>query len=156
MVSGGSGSFFGILAIINPPAALQAVTFGAAAHELPHAAGAGSGDGQRVESRLGLGKVDQFLGNAFFLQGAADHVFVSPGAGQCAFQGAASAVGVVIDVAGDLVGHHQRQARTGGFYLGLGFCFDVLVDGGGEFVGFVDGRRFRLLLGKAVALLEGG
>jgi len=31
-----------------------------------------------------------------------------------------------------------------------------LIDGGGELIGFVDGRGFGLLRGEAVALLEGG
>ena len=44
----------------------------------------------------------------------------------------------------------------GRFDLGFGFGFDVLVDGRGNFVGFVDGSGFGFLLGESVALLEGG
>ena len=40
--------------------------------------------------------------------------------------------------------------------FGFGLGLDVLVDRRSEFVGFVNRRRFRLLLGKAVALLQGG
>src|SRR5260370_42046561 len=109
-----------------------------------------------MESGFGLGKIDEFLGNALFAQDAADHVFVAAGAGQGALDGAASAIGEVIGVAGDLVGHHQGQVGAGGFVFGLGFGFDLLVDGGGGLVCFVDGRGFRLLCGAAVALLGGG
>ena len=40
--------------------------------------------------------------------------------------------------------------------LGFGFGFDVLIDGGREFVGFVDRRGLGVLLGESVALLQGG
>jgi len=42
------------LAIIHPQAALKAITPGTAAHELPDAASAGAGNGERMKSRLGL------------------------------------------------------------------------------------------------------
>ncbi len=44
----------------------------------------------------------------------------------------------------------------GGFDFGFGFGFDVLVNGGSQLVGFVDGRGLGLLLGESVALLQGG
>ena len=90
-----------------------------------------------------------------FAKDAADHFFVAAGAGQSAFQGAASAGGVIIDEAGDLVGHYEWQIGMRGLDFGFGFCLDVLVDGWSKLVGFVDGRGLGLLLGKAVALLQG-
>ena len=111
---------------------------------------------KRMESGLGLGQVDQLLRDPFFLQHAANHVFVAAGAGQSTLYGASSAIGEVIDEARDLVGHHQRQVGAGGFDFGFGFGFNVLVDGWSEFVGFVDGRGLRFLLGESVALLQGG
>ena len=72
------------------------------------------------------------------------------------FESAASAVGEIIDIAGNLVGHHQRQVGMRTFQFGFGLGFDILVDGGRQFIGFVDRRRLGLLLGESVALLEGG
>ncbi len=156
MASRGAGRFLGILAFVHPPAALQSIAFGAAAHELPHAAGAGAGNGQGVESRFGLGQIDEFERDAFFAQDAADHVFVTPAASQSALQGAVTVVGEIVDEAGHLIGHDQRQSGAGGADFGFGFGFQVCVRGGVEVVGFVDGRGFRLLLGEAVALLQSG
>ena len=70
--------------------------------------------------------------------------------------GAASAIGEVVDVASDLVGHHQGQVGVRGLDFGFGFGFDFLVDGGSQLVGFVDRRGLGFLLGESVALLQGG
>ena len=73
--------FFGILAVIDPPVALESVAFGAAAHELPHAAGSRSRNCQRMKTGFGLGKIDELLGYSLLPQNAVDHVFVAAGAG---------------------------------------------------------------------------
>ena len=90
------------------------------------------------------------------LQHAADHVFVAAGASQGAFECAASAIGEIVDVASHLVGHHQRQVGMRGLQLGFGLGLHVLVDGGSQFVGFVDRRGLGFLLGESVALLQRG
>ncbi len=156
MMRGGARGLFGILPIVNPPTAFESVASGATAHELPHAASAGARDGERMESGFGLGEVDEFLGNSLLAENAADHVFIAAGAGECAFEGAASAIGEVVDEAGDLIGHHERQVGVRGLDLGFGFGFDAGVDGRRDFVGFVDRSGLGLLLGESVALLEGG
>ena len=156
VMSGGAGGFFGILTVVNPPAAFESVTLGAAAHELPHATSAGAGNGQGMESGFGLRQVDEVLGHSLFFERPANHIFVAAGAGQGTLDGAASAGGEVIDEAGDLVGHHQREIGVRTLDLGFGFGFDVLIDRRSQFVRFVDRRWFGLLFREAVALLQGG
>ena len=156
MVRGRARGLFRILPVIDPPAPRQSVALCAAAHELPHAARSRAGNGQRMESRFGLGQVDQVLRHSFFFQDLPDHVFIPAGARQRAFNRAPSAGREVVDKARDLVGHHQRQVGTSGLDLGFGLCFYAFIDRRCEFVGFVDGRWFRLLLGKPIPLLQGG
>ena len=109
-----------------------------------------------METGFGLRQKDEILRNALLLEGAADHLVVLAGAGERALDGAASAIGEVVDVASDLVGHHQRQVGVRGLDLGLGLGLHGLVDGGRAFVGLVDGRGLGLLLGESVSLLERG
>jgi len=109
-----------------------------------------------MESGLSLSEIDEFLGNAFLAKDAADHIFVAAGAGQGAFQGAASAIGKVIDVSGDLVGHDERQVGVRVLQFGFGFGFDVEIDGRRRFISFVDGRGLGLLFGESITLLERG
>ena len=71
VTGGGAGGFFGILAVVQPPVALQAVAGGAAGHELPHAAGAGARKRQRMKAGFGLRQVNQVLRHAFFAAGCA-------------------------------------------------------------------------------------
>ena len=125
---------------------VQAVSAGAAAHELPDAAGADAGDGERMESGFGLRQVNQILRDAFFFQDRQHHFAVAAGAGQGALEDAASAIGEVGDVTGDLVGHHQRQVGVSVLDIGFGFGFGAGIGGRSEFVGLVDGRGFGLLL----------
>src|SRR5271156_4822760 len=112
MVSGGDGCFLRILPIVDPPAALESVALGAAAHELPHAACASTGNSQRMKTGLCLRQIDEFWRNSLLPKNAMDHVFIAAGASQTAFQGTPSAVREVVDVASDLIGHHQRQVGT--------------------------------------------
>ena len=55
-------------------------------------------------------------------------------------------VGEVGDVPGDLVGHHEREVGASVLDVGFGFGFGAGVGGRTEFVGLIDGSRFRLLL----------
>ncbi len=108
-----------------------------------------------MKTGFGLRQVDQILGYAFFLQNAANHVFVFTGANQGALEGATATLGIEIDKSGNLVGHHERQVGGGGLDFGLGLGLNAGVNRRGEFVGFVDWRWFGFLLGEAVALLKG-
>src|ERR1700733_1440703 len=145
-----------ILPVIDPPAAFESVALSAAAHELPHAASPSARNSQRMESRLRLREINQFLRNAFFPQNAPNHILVAARASQSTLQRPAPAIGKIINIAGNLVGHDQRQIRMRRLDLGLGLCLYALVNRRSSFVGLVNRSRFRLLLGKAVPLLQGG
>src|SRR6266536_5215569 len=108
-----------------------------------------------MKTRLGLGQVDQVLRHTFFAEGAPDHIFVSSGAGQGALDGAAPTVGEVIDVAGDLVGHHQGQVGVGRLDLSLRLGLDVKINRRCDLVRFVDWSGLGFLLGETIALLQG-
>ncbi len=82
-----------------------------------------------MESGLGLRQIDQILRDAFLFQGGHDHVVVAAGAGKGALEDAASATREVGDVAGDLVGHHQRQVGVRVLDFGLRFGLDAGVGG---------------------------
>ena len=62
--------------------------------------------------------------------------------------------GEVVDETRHLVVEHQRQVGLGGFDFGFGLGLDVGIDGKCDVVGFIDGRRLRAGLGKAVALFQ--
>ena len=68
MLGGGAGGLLRVLAIVDPPVALQAVQHARAGHELPHAARACPRQRQRLETGFRLRQVNQVLRNAFFLQ----------------------------------------------------------------------------------------
>ena len=91
-----------------------------------------------METGFGLRQIDQILRHAFLLERPANHLVVSAGTGQRALEGAASAIGEVVDIARDLVGHHQRQVGVRGLDFGFGLGFYILIDSRGSFVGFVD------------------
>jgi hypothetical protein len=116
VAGGGAGGFLGVLAVVDPHVVVKARTAAAAAHELPDAASARPRNRQRMESGLGLRQIDQILRHAFLFQSCHDHVVVAAGAGKGALEVAPSAIAREIgDVAGDLIGHHQRQ-------VGMGVC----------------------------------
>ena len=73
------------------------------------------------------------------------------------FQGWSPAGGEIIDIAGHLVGHHQRQIRVRG--LDFRCCFGLQVRINRiirDRIGFINGRWFGLLLGSGIALLHCG
>ena len=69
-------------------------------------------------------------------------------------EGATASAGEIVDVAGDLVGHHQRQVRVRGLDFGFRFSLYVEVNRESDLVRFVDGSRLRLLFGKTVSFLQ--
>src|ERR1700723_1435907 len=154
MMRGSARGFLGVLTLVEPPAALEAVTFSAARHELPDAASAGARNGQRMETGFGLRKINEVLRHAFLLERAANHLVVLAGARQSALDRSTAAIREVVDVACDLIGHHQGQVGTRGLNLGFGFGLYVLVDGWSGFIGLVNWRGLGRLLGETVALLK--
>src|SRR3984885_15117506 len=156
MMRGSARGFLGILTLVEPPAAFESVTFGAARHELPDASSAGTRNRQRMESGFGLRKINKILRHAFLLERAANHLVVLAGARQRALDRSATAIREVVNVASDLVGHHERQVGTRGLDLGFGFGLYVLIDGWSSFVGFVNWGGLGRLLGETVALLKSG
>src|SRR5579863_5819211 len=101
-----SRRFFGILTVVDPPVAFQAVSGRTAGHELPHPPSAGARKSQWMKSRFGLGQIDQVLRNTFFLQNPANHLVILPAPGKGSLQSSAPTRGKVTDVAGYRVRHH--------------------------------------------------
>ena len=62
--------------------------------------------------------------------------------------------GIEVDIASDVVIHHQRQIRARFFYLRLRPSFQVRIDRECHLVSLVDGRRLSFLLGKSISLLQ--
>src|SRR5579872_4124864 len=106
MMRGGSRRLLRILPFINPPVALQAVSLGAAGHELPHAASSRTGERQRMESRFRLREIDQVLRNAFFLENSLNHLLIATATRQRMLEGGTSAAGEVADVSSYRIGQH--------------------------------------------------
>ena len=130
---------------------VQIVSARPASHELPDTTRTDTRNSVGVKSRLGLRQVDQILGNAFFLENTFDHLAIAAASFKSMLQGAAATAGEVIDVAGDLIGHHQRQIGVGGFDLRGSLGFQIRIDRViRDFVGFVDRRRLSFLLGSVV------
>jgi hypothetical protein len=69
-------------------------------------------------------------------------------------QGSARARRKVVDVAGNGVVQDQRQVRVRAFDFLLGAGFDVRINGKRDFVGLVNGGRFRLALAESVPGLQ--
>ncbi len=102
-----------------------------------------------MKARLGLRQIYQVLRHAFLLESAFNHFAVASAALEGMFQGPATTIGKVVDIACNLVRHHQWQVGVCGFNLFGGFCFQtrinrVVID----LVGFVDGRGLGLLWGR--------
>ena len=147
MPGGGAGGLLGILAVVHIHVVVHTIAPGAAAHELPDAAGAYARDGQGMKSGFGLRQINQILRDAFFFQDWQHHLAIPAGAGQGTLEDAASVVGEVGNEPGDLVGHHEREVGPGVLDVRFGFGFGTGIGRRTEFVGLIDGRWFRLLLG---------
>ena len=152
----GEGGLFGIEALVEEAVALEAV--GAAeGHELPHAAGTGTGvDDLGLEAGLGYGEIDEVLGDALRGEIFGDHGAIFPGALEGAGEVgvAVGVVGEVADPAGNVVVDDEGEIGLGGFKFSRDFADEFGVGLEGDFVsGF--GGSFVDLAGEAVALLEG-
>src|SRR2546430_3346895 len=99
---------FGILAIIHPLGALQPISFGTAAHELPHPSSPSPGNCQGMKPGLRLSQINEVLRNTFLLECALDHLAIAAAAHDSVFEVFPPAAGEVVDVSCYLVGHHQR------------------------------------------------
>ena len=144
---GSASGFFRVLSLVGPHIAMQVIRSAPARHELPNATRSYARNRIRMEAGFCLRKVDQVLGNAFFPQDAFDHLAIASAAGQAVLESAASAMREIIDVARDLIGHHQRKVGMRGLDLSRSFGFQIgiyriICD----FVGFVNRRGFRFLL----------
>src|SRR5271163_2478921 len=95
-----SRGFFGILTVVDPPVAFQAVPGRTAGHELPHPPSTGARKRQRMESRFSLGQIDQVLRDTFFLQNPANHFVILPAAGKGSLQSSPPTRGKVTDIPG--------------------------------------------------------
>ena len=78
-----------------------------------------------MKSGLSLRQINQILRNAFFLENRNHHVVVTAGAGKGTLECTPSSIGEIADVAGDLIGHHERQIGMRGFDLRLRFDLHV-------------------------------
>ena len=155
VTSRGDRGLLRILALVDPPAPLQAIQGAGLSHELPHAASARPRHGQGLETGFGLRQVNQVLRNAFLLEGLQHHVAIAAGTGPGMFQrGLAARAGEVVDEHRHLIVEYQRQVGFGGLDLSFSRGADVGVNREGDVVGFVDGRGLRTLLGKSVTLLH--
>ena len=92
MPGGGAGGLLGILAVVHIYVVVHTIAPGAAAHELPDAAGAYARDGQGMKSGFGLRQVNEILRDAFFFQDRQHHLAIPAGAGQCALENAAAVI----------------------------------------------------------------
>src|SRR5207245_9919515 len=79
MARRGTRSFLRILALVYPPAMLQAVLLAAIGHELPESARSRAGELLRLKSALRLRQIHQVSGQPFLGQYALNHVAVTPG-----------------------------------------------------------------------------
>ena len=62
-----------------------------------------------MESGFSLGEINKVLRDAFFSQDSLDHFLVAAGTDEGALEHAAATSRKIIDEAGDLVGHHERE-----------------------------------------------
>ena len=109
-----------------------------------------------MESRLSLGQIDQFLGNALVPQCALDHFAITSAALERMLQDlVALGSREIIDEARHLVGQHERQIRMRGLDLGFGSRFNVGVNRRRDVVDFIDRSRLRFLLRRRIVRLQG-
>src|ERR1035438_6231349 len=103
-------------------------------------AGHGAGD----EAGLGLGEVDELLGQAFFIEDALDHGTVTAGTLDGVDDGLVAVVHEVVDIAEDGVVDAERELGDGGGDLLADLVFELGVDREGHREDVLEGCFFEL------------
>src|ERR1051326_6580601 len=106
-----------------------------------------------MEAGFRLRQINQILWDALIFKGLANHVLVAAATHQGVLKILTSAAREIGDVAGHLVGHHQRQVGVGVFDLSFRLRFGSLIGRRSYIVGFINRSRFRGLYLLCLLLL---
>src|SRR5215475_11623584 len=95
------------------------------------------------------------LGHALLTENTCNHLAITSAAFEPMLEYAVPTGGEIVDVAGYLVGHHQRKIGAGGLYVGCSLGLQAAIDWViCRLVGFVDRGRPGFLLDAAIASLR--